>query len=139
MKTSLANSPIIPLVGGIAAAALIFGTLSNGGEEIEPVSSESSTDVGATDLNAAPPADTAAPTETVPEEVAATAGALTVGKAGKVGGLALTATKANAKGATVTVAKKSYALKTGKAAKIGKYTVTVTKATAKKVNVEVSK
>lgn len=131
MKSSVASSPLLPILTGVGAIALIFGTLTNGGTEdanAEPTSSSSELGGGATDPNAGPPVD-------VPAEVPAESPAAPIvagkvfaaGKPGTVGGLKLSVAKVTAKGATVTVGKKSYSLTTKKAAKIGKYTVTVTK------------
>lgn len=136
---SIASSPLVPIITGLGAAALIFGTLSNGdigGDEAAFAGSATSIDdpmagdpmTGATgDVSGIDgSADTTgAATEAVDKAT------LTAGKAATVGGLKMTVSKVTAKGATVTVGKKSYALTTKKAATIGKYTVTVTKVNTK--------
>jgi hypothetical protein len=140
---SIASSPLVPIVTGLGAVALIFGTLSNGdiGGDDSAAFASSSSPVeedpmagGTGDMSGMEgmPDTTGAATEAVEKAT------LTAGKAATVGGLKMTLNKVTAKGATVTVGKKSYALTTKKAATIGKYTVTVTKVNTKAKRAAVS-
>lgn len=133
---SIASSPLVPIITGLGAAALIFGTLSNGdigGDDAAALAGSSFEDPTLGDPTAVDPTAGELPAEVPVEEVVEDKATLTAGKAATVGGLEMTVSKVTAKGATIKVDKKSYSFTTKKPATVGEYTITVTKVnTAKK-------
>ncbi|MGQ0624029.1 MAG: hypothetical protein ACT4PP_05150 [Sporichthyaceae bacterium] len=138
MKTSLASSPLLPAVTGLAALALIFGTLSNADTDSDATPSANSGELPPVDV---PDVDVPAAVK-APVKCTATVCTVTFAEPGsvaKVFGTTVTGVILYENGIELGAKKDGIVVDTKKGGKLAGFTVKVTKVSAKGVTVTFTK